>query len=161
MTDETARANWEKYGNPDGPGTFHVAIALPRFLLQKENNIMVLSVFFLVLLIVIPVLFYYNLDQSQFDIGGVLVENRKIFYMLINENLILKNCPALLANSLEFMGMTVKNAEQAASLSKIKNNEEIKEKELIPKVTNKRGRQMDMKALCLILAYLMRLEELD
>lgn len=46
-------------------------------------------------------------------------------------------------------------------MNKIKNNDEIKEKELIPKVTNKRGRQMDMKALCVILAYLMRLEELD
>jgi hypothetical protein len=41
-----------------------------------------------------------------------LVENRRIFYMLINENLILKNCPALLANSLEFLGMKVTNAEQ-------------------------------------------------
>lgn len=81
--------------------------------------------------------------------------------MLINENLILKNCPALLANSLEFLGMKVTNKEQQAALSKIKNNDEIKEKELIPKITNKRGRQMDMKALCIILAYLMRLEELD
>jgi translocation protein SEC63 len=58
LTDETARANWEKYGNPDGPGTFHVAIALPRFLLQKENNVMVLSIFFMVLLVVIPFFFY-------------------------------------------------------------------------------------------------------
>lgn len=33
LTDDAARANWEKYGNPDGPGSFHVAIALPRFLL--------------------------------------------------------------------------------------------------------------------------------
>lgn len=90
-----------------------------------------------------------------------MVENRRIFYMLINENLILKNCPALLANSLEFLGMKVLNADQAAALSKIKNNDEIKEKELIPKVTNKRGMQMDMKALCIILAYLMRLEEVD
>jgi hypothetical protein len=32
---------------------------------------------------------------------------------------------------------------------------------LIPKVTNKRGMKMDMKALCIILAYLMRLEEID
>jgi len=37
LTDETARANWEKYGNPDGPGNYHVAIALPRFLLEKDN----------------------------------------------------------------------------------------------------------------------------
>lgn len=80
--------------------------------------------------------------------------------MLINENLILKNCPALLANSLEFLGMRVNGKEQQNALNKIKNNDEIKEKELIPKVTNKRGRQMDMKALCVILAYLMRLDEL-
>jgi translocation protein SEC63 len=62
LTDETARANWEKYGNPDGPGAFHVAIALPRFLLEKENNVMVLCIFFAVLLVVIPTLFYFNLD---------------------------------------------------------------------------------------------------
>jgi translocation protein SEC63 len=36
LTDDTARENWKKYGNPDGPGSFHVAIALPKFLLQKE-----------------------------------------------------------------------------------------------------------------------------
>jgi hypothetical protein len=47
------------------------------------------------------------------------------------------------------------------ALQKIKNNDEIKEKELIPKLTNKRAGQMDMKALCLILAYLMRLDEID
>ena len=29
MTDEKARENFEKYGNPDGPGNFQVGIALP------------------------------------------------------------------------------------------------------------------------------------
>lgn len=60
------------------------------------------------------------MDQSQYDIGGVLVENRKTFYFLINENLILKQCPALLANSFEFMNMRVTNKEQAQQLVKIK-----------------------------------------
>ena len=36
LTDVTARSNYEKYGNPDGPGSYKVAIALPRFLLQKK-----------------------------------------------------------------------------------------------------------------------------
>lgn len=36
LTDDTARANYEKYGNPDGPGSYKVAIALPRFLLEKK-----------------------------------------------------------------------------------------------------------------------------
>ena len=35
LTDDTARENYEKYGNPDGPGSFKVAIALPKFLLEK------------------------------------------------------------------------------------------------------------------------------
>lgn len=33
LTDETAFENFKKYGNPDGPGSYNVAIAMPRFLL--------------------------------------------------------------------------------------------------------------------------------
>jgi translocation protein SEC63 len=39
LTDETAKENYQKYGNPDGPGTFKVAIALPKFLLEKDSQI--------------------------------------------------------------------------------------------------------------------------
>jgi len=38
-----------------------------------------------------------------------LIENRKVFYFLLNEQLILKNCPALLASSIEFAGMKAQN----------------------------------------------------
>jgi translocation protein SEC63 len=58
LTDDTARENWKKYGNPDGPGSFQVAIALPRFLLEKNHHVSVLIGFFIVLLIVIPAVFY-------------------------------------------------------------------------------------------------------
>lgn len=37
LTDEEARENFNKYGNPDGPGSYHVAIALPRALLERDN----------------------------------------------------------------------------------------------------------------------------
>lgn len=37
LTDETAYENFKKYGNPDGPGSYNVAIALPKFLLETEN----------------------------------------------------------------------------------------------------------------------------
>lgn len=37
LTDDTARENFQKYGNPDGPGSYNVAIALPRFLMKQEN----------------------------------------------------------------------------------------------------------------------------
>jgi len=36
MTDEKARDNFLKYGNPDGKGSMAVGIALPNFLQKKE-----------------------------------------------------------------------------------------------------------------------------
>merc|ERR1719221_1718081 len=57
LTDEVARRNWEKYGNPDGPQTTKVGIGLPRFLLEKDHNLFILIAFFFVLLFVVPVTF--------------------------------------------------------------------------------------------------------
>ena len=39
MTDEKARENFLKYGNPDGKGSFAVGIALPNFLQKEEYQI--------------------------------------------------------------------------------------------------------------------------
>jgi len=65
LTDDTARDNYEKYGNPDGPGSFKVAIALPKFLMEKDFQIQVLLGFFVVLLVVAPAFFLSQLsDQS-------------------------------------------------------------------------------------------------
>lgn len=87
------------------------------------------------------------------------MDNRKVYAYLINENLIYKGCPVILANSIELQGMTVKNADEAAALHKIKQNDEVKE--YLPKINpQKKGRQYDMKALCLIFGYLMRIDEM-
>lgn len=73
------KSNWEKYGSPDGRQNFHTGIALPRLLLEKQNQVNVLLAFFIFLLVVIPVYFYFNLDNSSKDVGGVQVENRKVY----------------------------------------------------------------------------------
>jgi translocation protein SEC63 len=36
MTDEKARENFLKYGNPDGKGSMTVGIAMPSFLQKQE-----------------------------------------------------------------------------------------------------------------------------
>ena len=41
LTDPTSRKNYEMYGNPDGPGTMNFGIALPSWIVQKENSIWV------------------------------------------------------------------------------------------------------------------------
>ena len=38
MTDEVARENFLKYGNPDGKGAFATGIALPKFLQHRKNS---------------------------------------------------------------------------------------------------------------------------
>jgi translocation protein SEC63 len=88
MTDEKARDNFLKYGNPDGKGTMAVGIALPNFLQKKEYQIQVLVVFFIVIIILIPGYFYNKIMSTEKDVGGVDVDNRKIFTELINENML-------------------------------------------------------------------------
>ncbi len=98
MTDETAYENFKKYGNPDGPGSYNVAIALPRFLLETENQVPVLIVAFFILLVVIPGFLYINFgDTTTKDEMGVLIENKRIYGAKLNENLIPKNVPLILA----------------------------------------------------------------
>ena len=64
--------------NPDGPGSYSVAIALPKYLLQPNNQIFVLSCTFFVLLIVIPGLLYVNFGDTAYkDEQGILLENKK------------------------------------------------------------------------------------
>jgi len=87
MTDETARSNFLKYGNPDGKGSMTVGIAMPTFLHQEEYQIQVLIVFFIVVVFVIPGFFYSKIKEGEKDVGGVDVNNRKIFSDLINENI--------------------------------------------------------------------------
>ena len=36
--DPDARANWDKYGHPDGPGAFRMGIALPEWFLTKDRS---------------------------------------------------------------------------------------------------------------------------
>ena len=103
MTDDTARDNFLKYGNPDGPGSYNVAIALPRFLLNAENQILVLCVAFFLLLVVIPATVYFNFaDSTHKDEQGVLLENKRWYGAELNENYIFKNVPLSLYRALEF-----------------------------------------------------------
>lgn len=41
LTDDESRKNWEKYGNPDGPGAMSFGIALPSWIVEKENSVVV------------------------------------------------------------------------------------------------------------------------
>ncbi|CAE7715022.1 ERDJ2 [Symbiodinium sp. CCMP2456] len=114
LTDETAKANYEKYGNPDGPQTSKVGIGLPRFLLEKENHLMILCLFFFLLLFVVPMAFicYYQRTKN-YAANGVMIETLQFMGYYINEATRLKNCPELLAASAESRGMSLRPSDNA------------------------------------------------
>jgi preprotein translocase subunit Sec63 len=85
-----------RYGSPDGWGNFHVSIALPKFMSQKDQQIMILFAFFVIIVFVIPYYFYVQLSQEEKDIGGVHLENRSIFTCLIDQEMMGQKVPGVL-----------------------------------------------------------------
>ena len=55
LTDDATRDNYEKYGNPDGYHGTSVTIGLPSWLTNKDNELAILVAYFVVMIVVIPV----------------------------------------------------------------------------------------------------------
>lgn len=102
MTDPVARDNFLKFGSPDGYGNFHVSIALPHFLEQKDYQLFVLIGFFILITFIIPGYFYMQLSQVETDVGGVNMDNRKMFNELMNEHVMGVKIPGILGQGIEF-----------------------------------------------------------
>lgn len=58
-----------------------------------------LVIFFLIVVFAIPSYFLSRIQANEKDVGGVNVDNRKIFTDLINENMNGKQIPAILSAS--------------------------------------------------------------
>lgn len=114
LTDDIARRNWEKYGNPDGPQTTKVGIGLPRLLLVKENNLMILCSFFCFLIFVVPMTFicYYQRTRN-FAANGVMIETLQFLGFYVTESTRLKACPELLAACSESRIMQTRPTDHA------------------------------------------------
>ena len=92
----------------------------------------ILVVFFLVLLVLIPgsVLMWIR-RASSLDPNGVLIENQKVFYGILSENMQYKRCAWLIAAAAEFQSMPLRKSDQV-ELNKLRRDYE----EWIPKKKN-------------------------
>lgn len=103
LTDETAKENWEKYGNPDGKQALEVSIGLPTFLLEKDNQNTILVIYLLLLVVVIPVLTgLYYARSKQYGEKNVMYDTYAFFNHMLNENLLVKQLPEVYAGASEF-----------------------------------------------------------
>ena len=58
LTDEIARSNYERYGNPDGPSAVKVGIALPSWMMEKTGSKLVIIGYLVLMIVVIPGIVY-------------------------------------------------------------------------------------------------------
>lgn len=88
LTDEKVKANCEKYGNPDGQESFKIGIALPSFLIQKDNNNLVLFWIFAVFILLLPKLFHnLNVKLEARNERGLIQDNFEAIYSEMIEQL--------------------------------------------------------------------------
>lgn len=101
LTDPVAKANLERYGNPDGYQGVSVTIGLPSFLTKKENEKRVLILYFLIFIALPPLLTYlwWNKAKNYLD-GNILKQTAYWFEQNLGPNM----GPAFLLELLSLAG---------------------------------------------------------
>lgn len=118
LTDETAKENYEKYGNPDGKQSLEVSIGLPSFLLDTNNRNLVLLVYLIVMVGVIPfsVWRYYS-DSSKFGEKDVMYDTYSWYHHALSEHTLLKSLPETLSGSAEFRQRNVPKQDEKQEIA--------------------------------------------
>jgi len=108
LTDEVAKKNYEKDGNPDGRQNTKVGIGLPAFLLEKENHLMILCTFFFFLLFALPMTFICYYQKTKiYAPNGLMIETLQFLGHFVQDATRVSFCPELLAASAESRNMPV------------------------------------------------------
>ena len=103
LTDETAKKNYELYGNPDGKQSLEVSIGLPSFLLEGTNRNLVLLSYLIIMVGVIPfAVWKYYSDSSKYGEKDVMYDSYSWYHHSLNEHSVVKALPEILAGSAEF-----------------------------------------------------------
>lgn len=103
LTDETAKANWEKYGNPDGKQSLEVSIGLPTFLLDGQwKYVILLSYLFGMVVLVPSVVWFYYSNSSKYGENNVMYKTWAWINHAINEKTTVASMPEVLSGCVEF-----------------------------------------------------------
>ncbi|KZV78925.1 hypothetical protein EXIGLDRAFT_847034 [Exidia glandulosa HHB12029] len=87
LTNEEIRKNWEEYGHPDGKQDFSMGLAIPRWVVEGQNNIYVLIVYGILFGAGLPYLvgkWWFGSRQTTKD--GVKSKTAEDFFKAIRED---------------------------------------------------------------------------
>ena len=108
LTNEKAKENFKKYGNPDGPGLLSYGYALPFFLFQGKAGSYVLMIFAISMVIIFPILFIrWHKNSKKYGSYGILNETLPFYYNSLNKDIQITHLPYIIGMSKEFEEMDI------------------------------------------------------
>ncbi|XP_062323285.1 translocation protein SEC63 homolog [Osmerus eperlanus] len=162
LTNEQSRQNWETYGNPDGPGATSFGIALPAWIVDQKNSMLVLLVYGLAFMVILPVVvgtWWYRSIRYSGD--QILINTTQLFmhFMYKTPNMNMKRLAMVLTAAFEFDPRSNKDAT-------IRPTDNIEVPILIRELGNINVKKKEppfcypysLKARVLVLAHLARME---
>jgi translocation protein SEC63 len=87
LTDDESRENWIKYGNPDGPQAATFGIALPSWVVEKQNSVFVLGLYMLVFIVILPIIvgtWWYR--SIKYTTANLLIQTTQIFFHFLSKH---------------------------------------------------------------------------
>ena len=113
LTNEKAKKNYEKYGNPDGPGILTIGLALPLFLFQGQVGFYILLVLSILLVIIFPIMFIrWSKERNKYNSNGLLLQDLPLYYKYIDKNTLITELPFVIGMSYEFEKINIEYNEQ-------------------------------------------------
>ena len=128
LSDPEARANWEKYGNPDGKQALEVALGLPSILVHAQGKYVFLAVYILLLGIAVPAVMraFYRKSLKRIDVAtgdcGLIPETNKWIGFLLAPVMDLSRMPTILGGIVESRPAVTFAARELDELTLIMND---------------------------------------
>ena len=113
LTNDKAKENYYKYGNPDGPGMLTIGLALPLFLFQGQVGFYILLIFSILLIVIFPIIFIkWNKERNKYNNNGLLLKNLPIYYNYLDDKTLITELPFIVGMSCEFNEINIKYNEE-------------------------------------------------
>lgn len=120
LTDEVTRANWEKYGNPDGRQVAEFGIALPAWIVDRDNSHLVIGAYVFVFMICLPTYIgCWWSNRTNYYSDDVMIQTMKIFGACIRPPLSMTNLIEKMSWCEEFQLIPIRETIDRTSIPKI------------------------------------------
>ncbi|CAG8481816.1 689_t:CDS:10 [Paraglomus occultum] len=120
LTDEETRRNYEEWGHPDGKQAYTMGIALPKWIVEAQNNVFVLGVYAILFGVLLP---YYVgnwwYTSNMYTKQKILTNTMKIFFKGLDRKADIKSLLELLSAATEFEILVEQRPSDQVTVPKI------------------------------------------